>query len=711
MAFLLALVRFLRIGIGLTFILVMLASGFGVALANDSVSVTPDSVEGKNVQAAVDFIEKYGDPKRAANIKKWLKDGKIFWSPSQAENGDTSGSGNITISKQIIRNDTNARTRSTPFDPDKDFDAVAQLARSLVHEKVHAHQNDLWIMWSNLPGKTPHEYEAWTVTLNEMDDWLKALYKEYRALPTTKFRERLKLLKHMLDIVIAKQTYLAEFINAGCFGYTADCPKWKKLQKDLDEWERIARQLIANIERMLLATSPASPGPSGPPGAVRSAQSALDGVMKTVADTEHASLGNGTPHVLRDDELAYEIIAPPGNAQTLRLVVHNDTTSNVSGVLPAGTQVAPRDGDGPTYELTRPASIDVGAHASATTTLSVRVAPAPQPRVRLLYTRSAPAAGSSTISGLVMPSYIRAGDTISGIVVPDVKKYADVPGLRAIALPLLGALLAGAVVQFGHGFQPANQPFTYTVPSNAQTVPVTVYGAGQPTPILNEPIPVRVGPPDARIPDFTMPALCRPGELHVIDGQLSGVADSMRIQVAGRDAVILAASPRAVYFAVPEDVPAGATQVTLRDAGKTVTFRAAVAQVSLTADKLQLAKNESTTFHISISGLDAVPAVAWNGASLPDTIAHDQLAALADAIRSSGSGQGVVLISIMNKTPHSIAIEGAPGGVLVRQVRRGDVAAGPYLFSGTIHSLQSGAFSVNASLVPLLAPVRGTVTR
>ncbi|HEV2037152.1 MAG TPA: hypothetical protein VGQ96_00985, partial [Candidatus Eremiobacteraceae bacterium] len=432
MAFLLALVRFLRIGIGLTFTLVVLASVAGTALANDSVAVTPGSVEGKNVQAAVDFIQKYGDPKRAANIKKWLKDGKIYWSPSQAENGDTSPTGNITINKQIIRNDTNARTRSTPFDPDKDFDAIAQLARTLVHEKVHTHQNPIGIIWSNLPGKTPHEYEAWTVTINEMDDWLKALYKEYRALPTTKFRERLKLLKQMLDIVIAKKNYLADFISQGCFGYTADCPKWKKLQKDLDEWERIARQLIANIERVLLASAPPSSPPSSPPKSVRSAQSALDGVMKTVADSEHASLGNGSPHVLRDDELAYEIIAPPGNAQTLRLVVHNDTAASVSGVLPAGTQVAPRDGDGPTYELTRAASIDVGPLASATTTLSVHVAAAPQPRVRLLYTRSASAASSSTISGIVMPSDIRAGDTISGIVVPDVKKYADIPGLRAI---------------------------------------------------------------------------------------------------------------------------------------------------------------------------------------------------------------------------------------------------------------------------------------
>lgn len=711
MAFLLAPVRFLRVGIALTFVLVTLALGTVAARAGDSVAITANSVEGKNVQSAADFIQKYGDPKRAANIKKWLKDGKIYWSPSQAENGDTSPLGDITISKQVIRNDTNAKTRSTPFDPDKDFDAIAQLARTLVHEKVHVHQSNLGIIWSNLPGKTPHEYEAWTVTINEMDDWLKALYKEYRALPTTKFRERLKLLKHMLDIVIAKKNYLADFISQGCFGYTADCPKWKKLAKDLDDWERIARQLIENIERVLFASPPPSPPPTSTPGAARSAQSAFGGIMKSVADTEHAAIGNGLPQVLRDDELAYEILAPPANVPTLRLVVHNASPTSVSGTLPPGTQVAPRDGIGPTYQLTQPASITVGARSSATTELAVRIATAPQPRVILLYMRSPGPPSASTISGIVMPSDIRAGDTISGIVVPDVKKYVNIPGLRAIELPLLGAVLAGAVVHFGTGFQPADQPFTYSVPGNAQSVPITVFGAGQPSPILNEPVPVRGVAPSPRLPNFKMPPLCRPGELQVINGPLSGVADSMQVQIAGRDALIVAANPRAVYFVVPDDAIEGSAEVVLRDEGKTVTFHGAVARVSLSADTLRLTKGQSTAFHASVLGLDALPASAWSSGSLPDTVPRDQAAVLTDAQRAGGNGQAMVLISIVNTTPQSIAIEGAPGGVLERELRRNDTTTGPYSFSGTIRSLQSGAFSVNATLVPLLNPVQGTVGR
>jgi hypothetical protein len=197
--------------------------------------IQADSVAGKNVTAAADFIRASGRTDVADNIMDFMKRGKLY-SDNITESGTTaktSSLSNITIDKQQVAPLTKA------LDPEKQLKLVAGLAAILFHEKIHAHQS-----WSKFLTDSG-EYEAWTQTIYEMDRWIHFARAKYDRTHDKNDLEK------MADLVDLKKTEVEGFIEGKCFG--GNCELWKdllKTVKDLQdavakEGKRIAQKAAA----------------------------------------------------------------------------------------------------------------------------------------------------------------------------------------------------------------------------------------------------------------------------------------------------------------------------------------------------------------------------------------------------------------------------------------------------------------------------------
>ena len=168
--------------------------------------ITPESVAGKNIKTAEDFIRATGNVALADNIEAFLTTGRFSSEDLSGEAGETSAFNNIKLDKLT------AAPLTAPLDGAKNFDLVLRLAAVLTHEKKHAHQSlrDKINPWWK-------EYDAWTAEIFALDEWIKFLRDQWRKTATA---DNLDHLKSAVDLKIET---LNEFTGTQkCFGYPCD---------------------------------------------------------------------------------------------------------------------------------------------------------------------------------------------------------------------------------------------------------------------------------------------------------------------------------------------------------------------------------------------------------------------------------------------------------------------------------------------------------
>src|SRR5207245_945456 len=132
---------------------------------------------------------------------------------------------------------------------------------------------------------------------------------------------------------------------------------------------------------------------------------------------------------------------------------------------------------------------------------------------------------------------------------------------------------------------------------------------------------------------FETPAIAVTGGVQVVRGPLSGDARVMSIDVDRQAARILAATPRAVYWQLPEKIAAGAHQVALHDLGTTISLPIVVLTLTMSADRLELMRGERTQFRAVVAGPEALPASAWKAGYASDLTALATVAERATGFR------------------------------------------------------------------------------
>ena len=243
--------------------------------------VTETSLAGQNVTAASKFLRSMGFVDKANNILEWLRAGKIYSAEKVSKGNAETGplSGDITVENgNIIGVTPNKRTEPKPFDADKNFREIVNLARILFHEKVHAHQSYAYHVWSTYtPGKEPEEYDAWTDTLFAMDSWISSLSEKYKISynaaktnPAKYEHQRIEELRKFKIVVDDKSGTLSEFINNNGFGY--DLTAWKKLREKVNALQNaLTRQEEDPVKIGMLvkeiAEAEGPPSPGGTPQA------------------------------------------------------------------------------------------------------------------------------------------------------------------------------------------------------------------------------------------------------------------------------------------------------------------------------------------------------------------------------------------------------------------------------------------------------------
>ena len=327
---------------------------------------------------------------------------------------------------------------------------------------------------------------------------------------------------------------------------------------------------------------------------------------------------------------------------------------------------------------------------------------------------------SSTLVGVVLPSDTRPGDTITGTVVTDPKTYEGNPALRVVEVTVPVEVdqtgkksLHGIVVDVGdQPPMPADTPLVFKVPARTTSIPVTVHREETPSPATPTKVPVETKTTEkpATPARYETPSAYTETPIQVLSGKFGGDRNFTQVEMGGKPADVVAESPRAVYWKMPDDVPAGPSRVVVRDNQTVVSFPVSVLRLEISADRLALKRGESTAYHVNISGFEGLPDSAWRAAPPSETTDMSAISKLAPSFRPPSPGSdGVVLLTIQNGSPGIVTLSDARNEVVTLQIKKSDIVNGSYKHNGTIKSKQPGGFNINASAVSFLSPVAGEV--
>jgi hypothetical protein len=334
---------------------------------------------------------------------------------------------------------------------------------------------------------------------------------------------------------------------------------------------------------------------------------------------------------------------------------------------------------------------------------------------------TAPSSASSEIRGVILPKTASHGK-VSGTGVSDPEHYANIPGLEVIPVPAPSgsASLHGEVIDLGDGkMQRADGPVTVDVTAQETSMPVRVLDLDRPNqPIAQTTIPVDTSVvPQTETPpapsDVTMPPVATSGSvevIHVAGDHCSGDSTEMSVTVDDTPATIVAAKPGVVFWTVPEATIPGLRRVKFVPYRNATPIELPLYDVSLgmSADSTSMIRGQSTQMHVSITGLENMPASLWRAATPPsDLVDVASIEQRAKGFHPPKPGEpGAVLLLLENRSPAQIKM-GKAGDRIVLELHQSDFASGPYTYHDKLQSLSSGGFDISGTVVPYLEDVAG----
>lgn len=336
---------------------------------------------------------------------------------------------------------------------------------------------------------------------------------------------------------------------------------------------------------------------------------------------------------------------------------------------------------------------------------------------------------TATLVGIVLPADSKPGERVSGSVVTDPASYQGIPALRVetLSVPLSRdasgkVTLRGMVMSTGDGkSQPAEDGWSTVVPPNGK-INIGVGPVDQPSQLVKKDIPVATpsgaqpqtpaspaptGPPNPS--DFETPPVYVNGAVQVIRGPVDGDRATTNISIDARlPARVIAESPRATYFKLPDGVAAGSHRVVMREGGGGVSFPVVVLTLTMSADKLELRSGESTKFSAVVSGPQSLPQSAWRPGLPSDLVDIASIRRFMPKFQPpSSSDAGNIFLAIDNGSRDTVSISPANNEMVVSTLGRSAFGSGPYEYHGVVKSKRSGRFTINSLVVALFAPIEG----
>jgi hypothetical protein len=307
--------------------------------------------------------------------------------------------------------------------------------------------------------------------------------------------------------------------------------------------------------------------------------------------------------------------------------------------------------------------------------------------------------------------------------------------------------LAGVVVQVNGQKEPADQPLVAVLGPAAEAISVELLtDDAEPRVIGQDSVPVTAPQPSPPISaetgptqsgstpttgstgttgstattapeDYDMPPVAKPGAVEVIHGPVSGNANDMQIAVDGEPTKILTATPRAVLWRVPADLPAtpqGAAHAvvfTRKDpaggAPKSVTFPLYGVDIKMSEGSSNLIKGQSTPIQLTVSIPQNLPASAWQSGTPPsDLVDLKTLEAGKNGVKPpKPNEEGFIVVLIENQTPEVVRLGKTDSIVL--QLHQKNFTNGSYTFNTTLNTIHAGAYVIRARVVAFLKAAQG----
>ena len=196
----------------------------------------------------------------------------------------------------------------------------------------------------------------------------------------------------------------------------------------------------------------------------------------------------------------------------------------------------------------------------------------------------------------------------------------------------------------------------------------------------------------------------------MIHGDTSGNSNSMQITLDSMPQKIVAAKPGTVFWHVDEMVMPGVREVVFAPGpGKAPqTFPLYVLGLIMAADQTKLIKGQSTRMHVTITGLERLPASAWQSdVPPPDLVDLKQWMERSGGVRPPAPSEpGSVVLILENQSPDTIRM-GSRGNRIVLQLHQRDFAKGPYIYEDKIQSIRSGGFGIQGTVTAFLKQATG----
>ena len=206
---------------------------------------------------------------------------------------------------------------------------------------------------------------------------------------------------------------------------------------------------------------------------------------------------------------------------------------------------------------------------------------------------------------------------------------------------------------------------------------------------------------------FAEPVL-NPSQLQLIRGPFDGRWPGTGVDLGGKPGLILAETPHALFWKLPDAMPAGSISLTITDAGRGATFPVYVLGLAMAADQLHLMRGQSTRMQATVLGPELVPAGAWKAGDVWSSVDLKYIKEQFPDFEIPKPGDAAtVFFRVDNVSRETVSMRPAKNESFITSLDRSAFSSGPYTYAATIQSRKAGGFTINGLVVAFFAPIPG----
>lgn len=320
--------------------------------------------------------------------------------------------------------------------------------------------------------------------------------------------------------------------------------------------------------------------------------------------------------------------------------------------------------------------------------------------------------------GVVFPAELEPGEQVSGSIVEAPGDYDGIPGVQVIRFTLpfeskgSAATLAGWTFVTPNGSaERADGSVTFAVPRDTSEVTVRLRQTGEPAHEVSGTVSIgrsarRSSAEGGR--GFEGSPLCFKGGLCPVRGPFSGDSTRTLAAFGNHPAPIVVETGDVAYIGVPESLSPGFTHLLVAEGARAAALPVDVAQFELTPLGRELQPGQTLVMHAIVSGAEDLPDDFWRPGAFDASASLEQARRLAPGFDPAPVGrEGLILAVVKNDSPASVTMLGAKDQTWVFELTRQSFERGEFKYNFVLDFAKAGGYSLRATAVPFLAPVKG----